>query len=333
MKHALLTLILLSTFGTQVQAAGHCSQTFLLAPLHLETAKQDRAQYIKDLNDMDIGDNAYVVRWKALNDETAGPLDKNGEFVAAYITNEKRAEWLEKVGNDSIGFIVGMNFENKLDFEGTAYLRIGSTVYPYPAIQHRDRYARSMVRLKDLNKSGAFTTQAGFVEATIKMTPEEIAVIKKFVESRLANKFAAQHEVMKRGYNPVLKHMVIMPEFDAEYMGLFKEGCAGACSSWAQADWQAHSADMRALQEITEKYGIVASPVARQLVWRNSRNPHVMGITILESSGWYAPSSFIREHNWANLRGMAVYGTIPDPIGPSKTVKSQRIPLKDWLNP
>ncbi|MNT53192.1 hypothetical protein D3C72_1902690 [compost metagenome] len=122
-----------------------------------------------------------------------------------------------------------------------------------------------------------------------------------------------------------------MPVFDAKDMGLFSEGCAGACSSWALPAWQAHSKFKAELEQITEKYGLVPSPVARQLVWRNSRNPHAIGITILEGSGWYAPSSFIKEHNWANLRGMALYGTIPDPIGPSKMVNSERIPLKAWI--
>jgi hypothetical protein len=188
-----------------------------------------------------------------------------------------------------------------------------------------------MLSLKDLNRPGNFTTHTGgMVEATFKMQPEEISIIKKFIETRLENHLTAKFDVTKKD-RTIYQSMVITPEFDAEYMGLFVEGCAGACSSFALKDWQDHTELGPELAKITEKYGLVPSAVARQLVWRNSRNPHAIGLTILEGSGWYAPSSFIKEHNWANLRGMAIYGTIPDPIGPSKMINSERLSLKDWL--
>lgn len=331
MKLILSVLIFSASVSSSALAQSLCAKTLLLSTQHLEIATQDRAQYIRDLESMDIGDNAYVVRWNVKDKKYAGPLAEKGEFVVSNITTEKRAEWLDKVGNDSIGFIVGMSYAGNLRFEGTAFLRIGSTIYPYNAIQNSGRYVRSMLNLKDLNKAGNFTNHsAGMVEATIKMLPEEIDVIRKFVETRLANQFTAAFDVEGRS-RTIYQNTVILPDFNSEAMGLFTEGCAGACASWALADWQAHSKFATELAQITEKYGLVPSPVARQLVWRNSRNPHFIGLTILEGSGWYAPLSFIKEHNWANLRGMALYGTIPDPIGPSKMVDSKRIPLKDWL--
>ncbi|MNL89821.1 hypothetical protein D3C87_2203880 [compost metagenome] len=40
---------------------------------------------------------------------------------------------------------------------------------------------------------------------------------------------------------------------------------------------------------------------------------------------------FIETHSWGNLRGMAIYGTVPDPVGDSVMIDSTRTPLKQWL--
>jgi|GEM_PF-1878314 hypothetical protein len=352
MKHLIITIILAPTMSL---AAGLCQQTFLQAPLHLEKIAEVRKAYVQELADKGFENDAYIVDWKVKAEEFRGPLAESGEFVVTRVTPEKRQTWLETVGNDSIGFVVRFDVnpaDGQTSYVKTAWLRIGDTVYNFAAIQAefifdptRTQFRKSLASSADFFKQGA--RDAGFAEATIKMTPEEIATIKKFIEMRTHGEVKATQVIpgTKEVLDPVtgkVKHKAIpdrqigeaiFPKFNEEKMDLVLEGCAGACTSWMNPLWQHHidQALVAKLNAIQEKYELFATPVARQLIWRNSRNPHVLGLTLIEGRQIPHEGSFIEKHSWGTLRGMAIYGTIPDPVGDSKMVDSHRTAIKTWL--
>jgi hypothetical protein len=353
MKNILATSFLILAPSLAL-SADLCQETFLQSTLHLEQADQDRVSYVQEILNKGFEKDSYVVDWDVKSPEFVGPLASEGEFVVTRVTPENRQVWLETIGKDSIGFTIRYDFNpqtNETTFIKTAWFRVGETIYDFKAIQSEfilDPQHVGLMRVdlnstKDLLRVGI---ESGFVEATFKMTPDEIAAIKEFVQLRTYGKVVAKTVIPGtkevKNLDGTVKHkaipdkpvgMFILPKFNEEKMGLVLEGCAGACSSFLNPEWYAHIDPALAakLEAIKEKYELFPTPVARQLIWRNSRNPHVMGLTLIEGRQMPHDPSFIDSNSWGNLRGMAIYGTIPDPVGDSKMVNRVRIPIKQWL--
>ena len=324
LKTSLLVASVVTLSSTlSLAAAPQCGKILLSSTLHLEKIQKDKKDYARKLISMGLSDTSYVSRWKATSEKYAGPLAPKGELVVSVVPKDKVADWFESVGKNSIGFTVDAKVDRDnggLYSGSSALIRIGKDLYSY----HFQKYD---------TPSYIVTGQYGKVETTIQMEPHEIEALREFFNLRARGQIRAQFDVYKRKELIHAKGDPINTRFELPEMGIFAEGCAGRCSSFALPEWQAHLPPelKKQMEEITEKYGLFGSPVPRQLIWRNARNPHALGITLFESNSGQFKRPTIEEHSWGNLRGMAVYGTVPDPKGPTKTVDNERIPLNEWL--
>jgi len=320
---------LLVLFSILVSSTGFaqlsCNDILKDSALHLEQMQSLRLSHVNSLKQLGLEETSYVTRWKVTADQFAGPLAKSGEMFATIVPKEKIASWLETIGEESIGFMVIAypHFKNQaLHSGGTSYLRVGKKIYSF-----------------DFTEMNLNPTNAQFVEVTIPMQRDEINSIEEFVNLRTKLLVLAKSQIKSKDRTFEVGDR-ILPVFDETRMGLIKEGCAGKCSSFTNADWWAHLPQELAtrLKAITDKYELFPSPVARQLIWRNSRNPHALGLTVFNGLRWSGDTNhktfvtpMIEKFHWGNLRGMYIYGTVPDPVGKSKTIESQRLTLDQWL--
>ncbi|MBL7689229.1 MAG: hypothetical protein JNJ49_14430 [Bdellovibrionaceae bacterium] len=329
MKQVLLSLAAVTTLslGSAAWAQRDCRDLFSSIP---QATPMSKTEYVSKLVQAGVDSTAYVVNWTAIKESARGPFPESGEFVVSGVPWRKAGEWMEAVGESSIGLIVtGLPESNP----GTAGLRIGNQYYKYNRI-HDARYSGEG---SELFYSVA-QPRREFTELTISVTPEEMKAVEEFITARQKFEIVAKRDI--RG--GASKGEPIQPDFDIEKMGLVNESCAGACTSWFNPQWLSHYDAPEVLRGIADRLELKATPVAKQAIWGHVRRPGPMGITLFgidrENIGEtvYAQpdlmTNFIVNNAWFKLRGMPAYGYIPDPqSGLTTTIRSTRTPLKTWL--
>lgn len=326
MKQILLSIVAVATlsFGNAAWAQRDCRDLFSSVP---QVAPMSKTEYVSKLVQAGVDSTAYVVNWTAIKESARGPFPESGEFVVSGVPWRQAGEWMDAVGENTIGLIVtGLPESNP----GTAGLRIGNHYYPYytvngPPADHETFY--SPVR-----------SRREFTELTISVMPEEMKAVEAFIAARQKKEIVAKENI--RG--GAAKGETINPDFDIEKMGLVNESCAGACTSWFNPQWLKHYDAPEVLRSIAERLELKPTPVAKQAIWGHVRRPGPMGITLFGidraniGETLYAQpdlmTNFIENNAWFKLRGMPAYGYIPDPqSGLTTTIRSTRTPLKAWL--
>jgi hypothetical protein len=316
----LATLFISSLPTNHAWAQTRCARTMLAADWKVGSTWAEKIKLAKEMVESGTENDAYVVKWRALNAKAQGPLDPSGELLVVGVRTENFAKWMEDVGEHSIGLAVDSLPESN---PGTAYLRIGNRLFSFSNIQNaRDGQTRS----RELKEPGL-----GWVEATFTVTKAEMDAILDFIAARGKGIPAAQD--VPRAFK---KGELIRPYFEIEGYTLKRESCAGACTSWFDPKWLVHYTGKTkdVLVNLARRLNIEPTFVAKRNVWQNARNSNTMSITVvgIDQSKRIDPEKPLIETNkWYNLRGLPVYGLIPDPVGDSRTVEATRMDLREWL--
>lgn len=287
---------------------------------------------------------AYMVQWKS-SAASKGPWLEEGNMLVNGVTREQVKKWMKTVGKSSIGIGLNRLPENRPKL---GYLRIGDEFYEFMDIQRSegatdDVYTASFVdyvlSLRE-NRKGKYYH---FTEVTIPMTAAEMRAIRRFIGARKNGKIKAKFDIpgRKRTYTDSSMERVterfeayeagqeIDPVMGEEWGDLFVESCAAACTSWLNPLWLEHYDRAEELRRIIKKYHLDFTHVDTRYVWHNFRNPQVGAVTLfgIEDSQIGLTDDFIRKNTLHKVRGLAKWGTIPDPKS-----GGQRYLLRDWLN-
>lgn len=327
---AMVSVVLAFTNGAFAQR--ECRDLFL-APLQsaARSAPMSKSDYVSKLIEAGLDQTAYVVNWHAIKESARGPFPESGEFVVSGVPWSKAGHWMDAVGESTIGLMVdGLPEANP----GSAELRVGNRYYSYQDVRSlRDDRREVYSLFYELRSPRQYVT-----ELTLTVTPEEKQAVLHFLAARQKGTLVAKTDIR----SGVKAGEVIRPGFDIEKMGLSRESCAGACTSWFNPAWLKHYDAPEVLIALAERLELRATPVAKQMIWGHVRRPGPMGITLFgidranigETSFRMLDlmSNFIKNNAWLKLRGMPAYGYIPDPVsGATETILSQRIPLTTWL--
>ncbi|MEN0059603.1 MAG: hypothetical protein AAGB31_12260, partial [Bdellovibrio sp.] len=274
-------------------------------------ARKDRKKLAQALVDSSNDLNAYNVKWQTKADKYAGPLHTEGEFLVVGYNNNSPAfkRWLETTAKETIGLAVTELPESP---PGTAALRVGSRFYSYRAVRS---IAVPGVEMEQRGSSYIYT------EASFRVTPKEMAEIERFIKARRFGKI-----VFQRDMRPNLKKGTpIAPEFDPYKIGLQYESCAAACASFFNSMWLEHFENNEVLTNLAKRLNLKPTYVAKRFIWENARNPHLLSINLIgiNMSENQLEENFIGKNEWGKLRGLPVYGFIPDPVdGDTNTIRS-----------
>lgn len=327
---AMVSVVLAFTNGAFAQR--ECRDLFSAPPQSAaQSAPMSKSEYVSKLIEAGVDQTAYVVKWHAIKESARGPFPESGEFVVSGVPWSKAGHWMEAVGENTIGLMVdGLPESNP----GSAELRVGNRYYSYRDVRSRREDRREVYSLfYDVGSPRHYVT-----ELTLTVTPEEKQAVLHFLAARQSGTLVAKTDI--RG--GAVAGEVIRPEFDIEKMGLSRESCAGACTSWFNPAWLKHYDAPEVLIALAERLELKPTPVAKQMIWGHVRRPGPMGITLfgidradIGETSYRMPnlmSDFIHNNAWLKLRGMPAYGYIPDPVsGATETILSQRIPLTTWL--
>lgn len=279
-----------------------------------------RKTFARALVKAGLADTAYAVEWSLKDGAEPGPYPRSGSFVSNGVPMDRFQAWLKAVGKETIGLgITGLGAAGNLQSAG---LRVGEMYYPYG-------------RIFGGKKPIKFTRKAEltFTEATFFVSPREMRAIEEFLRARGKGQILATRDI--RG--SVSEGEALNPKWDwrGDFHSVKKESCAGICTSFINLEWLEHYEGARILQRLRDRLQLEDTGVARAMVWRHIRSPEVMGLTqfgIYDVDGKALASNFIGENSYGTLRGLPVYGLIPDPqSGETTQLRSKRIPLQEWL--
>lgn len=275
----------------------------------------------------------YVTDWHAKTDEGQGPYRASGSMMVVPVKAGDAAKWMEEIGEHSMGFMVEKLPE---DIGHTAHLRIGNKIYTYFEVQSvwgaapptpNARPIPELLHILANNPSYSYT------EITIPISKAERDALIEFLEERRSGKIIAQFDV-KRGPK---KGDVILPSFDEYDCTLMAESCGAAATSPFNPIWMDHytKPGRAVLVAMAERLSLQPTQVAKRTIWSHIRNPQTPVMTLLGVDRTVRPAlkdDFIHANSWGRLRGLPMYGLMPDPQdGETTTLKSKRTPLNEWL--
>ena len=287
----------------------------------------------KKLKRAGLSAQAYVTDWSTLSAKGTGPFRSEGAMLVSPIKSTELATWMEKIGNDSIGFMVEKLPEN---IGHTAHLRVGDELYTFNEIQTDDFRVIGNANTREIRKLTSMIqadSRYAYTELTIPVSRAEKAAVLEFLELRRSAQFIAQFDV-KRGPK---KGELIDPDFDDARCTLLKESCGGTATSPFNPLWLEHfkSPAAKVLSAMADRLNLEATPVAKRTIWAHVRNPETPVMTLIgvdRSENADLQHEFIRDNSWGHLRGLPIYGLMPDPqSGKTSTIKSTRTPLNEWL--
>jgi hypothetical protein len=269
----------------------------------------------------DLADHAYVADWKVKFDDERDTMPREGETLVVGVTAKENEEWMEKIGQNSIGLILNGLPE---EAHGSAFLRIGNKFYS----EDRIRVGRSPLNFTNVIRKA--TRSLGYMEVTFNVSPEEMKALQDFVDARGAKKIIAKFDV-PRGPK---KGEPLTPVWTHTGDNLLKESCAAVVLSWTNEDWLAHYDKAEPLRRLRERLHLNWTYVANRLMWENFRNPSANYITLhrIDRSDKNLVEDFMKNLSWGSVRGLFPFAFVSDnPDTSSSKFESERIPLAQWL--
>ena len=327
-KNAVLTIAMITALSAAyVQSA---SAAVVAEPSFCKTLFIDDKPVIRAagerLANSGLADASYVSSWTAITAAAEGPFRGSGDMVVVPVKTPDIEKWLKEIGQYSMGFMV----EKLPEAIGhTAHLRVGDKIYTYAELQayrgNTEEPPTLLGRVSDYGYS--------FTEITIPMTKSEQAALIEFLEARRNGNIVAQFDVK----NGPKKGDRLDPQFDGEKCTLMKESCGAAATSPFNSMWLDHYTKPggQILRDFADRMSLVPTPVAKRTIWAHIRNPQTPVVTLLgvdKSMNAELQNDFIHQNQWGHLRGLPIYGLMPDPrSGATTTIKSTRTPLRAWL--
>lgn len=344
---ALSLLIFSVSIGGEAFGAGNfCADLFSDSSRGLEM--NEKVALAKRLADQGFEKTMYVAEWSLKDPSQSGPLPASGEMLVTGVPKSLVRQWMQTVGVQSIGF---GTFKLPEKNPGSAMVRVGSEFYCEDQFQHGYApfsYIRDVEH--DWNGSGNLWRNGTFTESTFLVTPLELEAIQAFIKARGIGAVRAAFDIRNgpRAGEP------IRPQFDEHSFTLTRESCAAACTSFVDPKWLAHYNTEYApvLERLRVRLALQATYVAKQQIWYNARNPNTFSMTLVgidrPVKSWTYKSkstgepktatspdlmgNFIANNDWGLVRGLQVWGIIPDnKSGSTSTFQSRRVPILDWL--